>query len=261
MQTLYKESYMYKKPPTRSRGFREIVRKIVSKSDLVVEILDARDPFGTRNTELERLVSKYGKALAVVVNKADLVRNTDSIKIRGACILSSRNMGSAKILKKFLLEKLPRKPARVAIVGYPNVGKSTIINMLKGRRSASVAPIPGHTRGMQWIRIDEDMLLLDSPGIIPSYEKDETLLAEKGAIEADHLKDPEHAAQTIIGTMMRNDPYVLEKFYDIEISVSDSPQEVLERIAIRRGRLLKGSVPDILSVSKSVIRDRYKGKI
>ncbi len=252
---------MYRKPPTRSRGFREIVRKIISKSDLVVEILDARDPAGTRNTDLEKLVAKYRKALAVVVNKADLVRNTDNISIRGACVLSSRNMGSAKILKKFLLEKLPRKPARVAIVGYPNVGKSTIINMLKGRRSASVAPIPGHTRGAQWIRIDEDMLLLDSPGIIPSYEKDEIVLAKKGAIEADHLKDPEYAAQAIIESIIREDPSVLGKFYDIEISVFDSSQEVLERIAVRRGRLLKGSVPDILSVSKSIIRDRYKGKI
>ncbi len=252
---------MYRKAPTRSRGFREIVRKIVSKSDLVVEILDARDPAGTRNAELEKLVAKYRKAFAIVVNKADLVRDADNIKIRGACVLSSRNRESAKILKEFLLGKLPRTPARVAIVGYPNVGKSTIINMLKGRRSASVAPIPGHTRGTQWIRIDEDILLLDSPGIIPSYEKDEAALAKKGAIEADHLKDPEYAARAIIETITRKDPAVLGRFYDIKISASDTPQGILERIAVRRGRILRGGVADILSVSKSIIRDRYKGKI
>ncbi|MFH0890038.1 MAG: GTPase [Candidatus Aenigmatarchaeota archaeon] len=243
----------------RTIGVREKIRRIVKDSDLVIEVLDARDPKGTRNTELERLVKSTGKVLGIVVNKMDLVHG-DVPTVTDACMISSKNRESRRILTTFIHEKLRTTPAKVAIVGYPNVGKSTIINMLKGRRSASVAPIPGHTKGVQWLRIDEDILLLDSPGIVPSYERDEVSMAKKGAIEADQLKDPEYAAEAIIEEILRKDPSVIAKAYDITVS-SNNPRAIIESIAIRRGRLLKGNEPDMLTVSKVIIRDHYKGRI
>ncbi len=242
----------------RSFGIREKIRRVIFSSDLVLEILDARDPKGTRNTELERLVKRSGRKLGIVVNKIDLVSEMQSMP--KACIISSKDKAAKKILMNFIRENLRTVPAKVAIVGYPNVGKSTIINMLKGRKSASVAPVPGHTRGVQWLRIDEDILLLDSPGIVPSYERDEVSMAKKGAIEADQLKDPEYAAEVIVEEIMRKDPSVIAKAYDIEIA-SDEPLEIMKSIAIRRGRLFRGGEPDMLTVAKLIIRDHYKGKI
>ncbi|MBI4167553.1 MAG: 50S ribosome-binding GTPase [Candidatus Aenigmarchaeota archaeon] len=244
----------------KSSGFRYRIRRIIESADLVIEVLDARDPFGTKNTEVEKLVKMSRKRLLTVVNKVDLVKSVDYPESSKTCIISSKNRRSAAILKDFIKANLPKTPARVAIVGYPNVGKSTIINLLKGRKSASVAPIPGHTKGVQWVRVDEDILLLDSPGIVPSYEKDVISIAIKGAIEADQIKNPERVAHSILEKILSENPGALEKFYDIKLA-SEDPQEILVTIAVRRGRLLKRSEPDTLSAAKTVIRDRYKGKI
>lgn len=244
----------------KSSGFRYRIRRIVESADLVIEVLDARDPFGTKNSELEKFVRRSGKRLLIVVNKADLAKNSDYTESSKACVISSKDRRSAAILKEFIKSNLPKTPARIAVVGYPNVGKSTIINLLKGRRSASVAPLPGHTKGVQWIRVDEDILLLDSPGIVPSYEKDEISIALKGAIEADQIKNPEYVAHKILEIILSEAPRSIEKFYDIKLNSKD-PQKILGLIAIRRGRLLRGKEPDTLAAAKTIIRDRYKGKI
>ncbi len=242
----------------KSSGFRYRIKRIIESADIVVEILDARDPIGTSNNELEMLTTRMDKKLLVVINKSDLADAGEMFP--HACVISSKDRKSAGKLLDFTKSKLEKKPARVAIVGYPNVGKSTIINMLKGKRSASVAPIPGHTKGVQWVRVDEDILLLDSPGIVPSYEKDEISIAMKGAIEADQIKNPEHVAYIILESIIKKNQSTIKKFYDIT-SESKDPQEILISIAKRRGRLLKGREPDTLSAAKTVIRDRYKGKI
>ncbi len=239
-----------------TRGIRSKIYRIVRESDLVIEVLDARDPEGTRNEELERLVARLGKTLGVVINKTDLAR---SDRTPGACMISSKYRNSRKILTDFIHEKLKKTPSKVAVVGYPNVGKSTIINMLIGRKSAPVAPIPGHTRGVQWLRLDEGIMLLDSPGIVPRSERDEASMAKKGAIEADQLKNPEYAALTIIEDILARKPAILAKAYGIK--VSNDAQEILESVAIRRGRLLRGGAPDTLSAAKLIVRDHYKGRI
>ncbi len=239
-----------------TRGVRSKIYRIVRESDLVIEVLDARDPEGTRNEDLERLVARLGKTLGIVINKTDLAR---SKRIPDALMISSKHRNSRRILMAFIREKLKKTPSKVAIVGYPNVGKSTIINMLIGRKSAPVAPVPGHTRGVQWLRLDEGVMLLDSPGIVPRNERDEASMAKKGAIEADQLKNPEYAALMIIEDILIKKPSILAKAYDIK--VSNDAQEILEAIAIRRGRLLKGGEPDTLAVAKLIVRDHYKGKI
>lgn len=239
-----------------TRGIRSRIYRIVRESDLVIEVLDARDPEGTRNEELERLVARLGKTLGMVINKTDLARNK---RTPGVCTISSKYRNSKRILMDFIREKLKKTQSKVAIVGYPNVGKSTIINMLTGRKSASVAPVPGHTRGVQWLRLDEGIMLLDSPGIVPRNERDEASMAKKGAIEADQLRNPEYAAHAIIEDILIKKPSILAKAYGIK--VSNDAQEILESVAIRRGRLLKGGAPDTLSAAKLIVRDHYKGRI
>lgn len=239
-----------------TRGIRSKLYRIVRESDLVIEVLDARDPEGTRNEELERMVARLGKKLGIVINKTDLARNN---RTPGVCMISSKYRKSRRILMAFIREKLAKTPSKVAIVGYPNVGKSTIINMLTGRKSASVAPIPGHTKGVQWLRLDEEILLLDSPGIVPRNERDEASMAKKGAIEADQLKNPEYAARAIIEDILIKKPAIIAKVYDIK--VSNDAQEIIDSIAIRRGRLRKGGAPDTLSAAKLIVRDHYKGRI
>ncbi len=141
----------------KQRKAWRIVREIVDEADIIVEVVDARDPIGTRNGKLERLAREEGKPLLVVMNKADLVPKewAEEYKRRSdvpVVFVSARERKGTGILRKEikklakpLLEE--KDKVKVALVGYPNVGKSTIINTLKGRRAVKTAPIPGYTKG------------------------------------------------------------------------------------------------------------------
>jgi len=248
------------------------VRGVIKKVDLVLEVLDARFPQETRSVELEQRVRAGGKGLIIVLNKCDMVPRSEvenaAEGLGGVApylfVSATRKLGT-KRLRDLIRKTAPRLPVKVGIVGYPNVGKSQLSNALKGRGSAGVAPVPGYTKGVQWLRVSKNILLYDTPGVVGRGEG-EVELVLKGALEADACKDPVRCANAILERAEKELPGSVPDFYGVGPGVIDGRvyeegESLLERIARKRGKLLKGGVPDERGAAVMVIRDWYKGRL
>lgn len=145
----------------------------------------------------------------------------------------------------------------MGFIGYPNTGKSSIINTLRSKKVCTVAPIPGETKVWQYITLMKRIFLIDCPGIVPPSAKDtETDILFRGVVRVEHVSNPE---QFIPAMLERCKTQHLERTY--EISGWKTPGEFLELIARKHGRLLKGGEPDETGVAKLVLNDFNRGKI
>ncbi len=242
---------------------RKAVFKVIEEADIVLEILDSRDPESFRNKKIEQIVTKQGKKLILVINKTDLVPREIVEKWKKklekeypTVYMSSKDRHGTRILRKTILKYAPKIPVKVALVGYPNVGKSSIINVLKGKHSAATSPIPGFTKHSQLFRISPKILILDTPGVYPP--EDEMSLMLKSALEVEKIEDPVTQALELLKFIKEKDPDQLVKVYGIEPS---DDIDFLEKLAIKRGRLLKGGIPDVEEIAKIILRDWQKGRI
>jgi len=239
------------------------VFKIINEADIVLEVLDSRDPESFRNKRIEEIVTKKGKQLILVINKSDLVPKEvlekwkkKLCKEHPTVYISSKDRLGTRILRKTILKYATKIPVKVALIGYPNVGKSSIINVLKGKHSAGTSPIPGFTKHSQLFRITPKIFILDTPGVYPAG--DEISLILKSALEVEKIDDPIKCALELIKFVKEKGSKQLVKVYGID---TDDDFEFLEKLAIKRGRLLKGGKPDIEEASRIVLRDWQKGKI
>ncbi len=237
-----------------------VLDRIKKECDVILRVADARNiktlfPF------------KTGKKTIVVFNKIDLcsVGELEALhrKYRTAVFLSTRTgKGKGRLLYALItIAKREKRPIRVGVIGYPNVGKSSIINMLRGRRSARVSPIPGETKGVQWLRIRDDVLMYDTPGVIAG-KKDEQELVSAFAIAPENLEYAEGTAVELIRDITRK--YGMQKlcsFYKIECEEAESPENILEKIARRHGMFMKGGRLDVDRAAKKVIREWQQGKM
>lgn len=223
--------------------------------DIVVEIVDARAPQSTRNLELESLVRP--KPMILVLNKKDLVDPPDlDIWVRflneeglpTVGMVSTIGEGKKPVIQ--MVEKLYRptaeamktrqrrvRPPRIMVVGIPNVGKSTFINSMVGRKTAPTGPKPGVTRGKQWVRVDERIDLLDTPGLLwPKISSpDQGLkLAALGVLGPKAYSD-EEVARYILRMVKKLSPQALELRYGIKNAVSLDEDQILQAIARFRG--------------------------
>ncbi|MFC1455143.1 GTPase, partial [Candidatus Undinarchaeota archaeon] len=234
---------------------------LIRKADVIIEVIDARNPEGTRSKDIEKRIKNYGKRFVIAINKCDLISKEESERIKkklariGPTVFTSatKKLGTSK-LREAIRTTAPKLPAKVAMVGYPNVGKSQLSNALKGKSAARVSPVPGHTRSQQWISVSKNIRLYDTPGVIPRWESEESLVM-KFAVDPDKMKFPEKAAADILKYLMRKDEEIVFSRY----GVVGSPEEVLVEIAKRRGKLLKGGIPDTITAAKIVIREWNKG--
>ncbi len=242
------------------------VRSVLEMSDLVLEVIDARDPVETRNRRLEDLVNRLGKSLMMVINKADLVPMEVLKEWRRflerdypTVFISARDrLGTRKLIVN-IKRYAPRLPVRVSVVGYPNVGKSTIINYLKGRHVAETSPVPGWTIGEQIVRAKQWLVVIDTPGVVPVEEvKDEALLVIKGAIDPSKLDDPVIPAIKLIMRIKSFNPKAFMERYGVD---SEDPMELLELVGRRRGLLMRGGKVNIREAAIAVIRDWILGKL
>lgn len=240
-------------------NYWRIVNDVIREADILLEVLDARMVEESRNMEIEDKVKKAGKELIYVINKCDMVEKSQLEKykreLRPCVFMSATKRLGTGFLRQEIMKRAKRDVFKVGVLGYPNTGKSSVINALKGRSSASTAPVSGHTRGVQLIRVSKRMYLVDTPGVFPYREKDEQKHAAISARTFGNIKDPEGAAMGLIEQF----PKQVTGYYGVE--GDDDPEVVLERIAFRLNKLRKGSVADLNAAARILLQDWQKGKI
>ncbi|KAG7895427.1 hypothetical protein KL925_000137 [Ogataea polymorpha] len=244
--------------------------KVIDSSDVVIHVLDARDPLGTRCQSVEQYIKKEcpHKHLIFVLNKCDLVptwaawvkhlsKDYPTLAFH-ASITNSFGKGSLiQLLRQFSVLHQDRKQISVGFIGYPNTGKSSIINTLRRKKVCTVAPIPGETKVWQYITLMKRIFLIDCPGIVPPSTKDtEADILFRGVVRVEHVSNPEQFIPDLLAKCERKH---LERTY--EIKGWKNATEFIEMLARKHGRLLKGGEPDESGVAKQVIADFNRGKI
>lgn len=249
--------------------------------DAVCEILDARIPFSSRNPDIDRLAA--GKPRLVILNRCDLAdpeataRWKRTFQEQGSAILETDARtgkgvnGFVPAVRELLKDRLADyaakgqagRPLRVMILGIPNVGKSTFINKVAGRKAAIAGDKPGVTRGRQWISIDAGLDLLDTPGILwPKFDSQEVgeMLAITNAIKADVL-DRETLGANFMLRLRDNYPDALRERYRIEPDPALNGYELLEQAAKKRGFLVSRGEYDIERMANTLLKEYHEGKL
>ncbi len=248
------------------QGFWNIVQDVIYQSDVLLEVVDARMPNLTRNKKVESLIRRKRKILIIVVNKSDLItremKNNFSQNLpRNSVFFSCKERTGLFVLKEMISELAgKRRSIMVGVIGYPNTGKSSVINVLSGfKEMAKTSPIAGFTTGVQWIRGKGELMFMDTPGVIPPDEKDEAEQALMSVIDPDKLHNPDLAAMKIIQLFLDNNRNGLEKFYGVKTE-GDAEEIVLE-IGRKKHFLQKGGKVDEGRTSLAIIRDWQRGKL
>lgn len=242
--------------------------KMVSKSDVVLMVLDARDPLSTFSKKLEGIVRGKGKELILVLNKCDLIQRSVAeewkgyFSERGYAVVytaAAKHMGTLR-LRRTIRRVAPSLPTVVGVAGYPKVGKSSLVNALKGKHSAPTSPYPGspgYTKRFQLYRIDKNILMIDSPGVIP-IEGGELERVLRG-YPPEKLPDPVNPAIQLINRVLKYAPNAIKEAYGIE---EGEPLRILEALAIKRGWFYKRTKePLVEEAARAVIRDYHDGRI
>ncbi|KHN36808.1 Nucleolar GTP-binding protein 2 [Glycine soja] len=269
-------------------GFRDLVRhtmfekgqskriwgelyKVIDSSDVVVQVLDARDPQGTRCYHLEKHLKENckHKHMVLLLNKCDLVpawatkgwlrvlsKEFPTLAFH-ANINKSFGKGSLlSVLRQFARLKRDKQAISVGFVGYPNVGKSSVINTLRTKNVCKVAPIPGETKVWQYITLTKRIFLIDCPGVVYHNNDTETDVVLKGVVRVTNLKD---AADHIGEVLKRVKKEHLERAY--KIKEWDDENDFLLQLCKSSGKLLKGGEPDLMTAAKMILHDWQRGRI
>lgn len=243
------------------------VIKTINESDVVILVADARMPTLSVNDELLREIDKRGKKAFIVFNKIDLIskedlsdlkeKNPDAFFVSG---INGTGIKDLKIKLSDIAEEINLDP-KVGIVGYPNVGKSVIINALAGKAVAKVSPIIGTTKRMQFAKL-RGFKIIDSPGVL-SYEDSEAKLGLISAKNPELIRNKEKVAIEIILFAISKNKKAFEEFYKIKIPSIDNidPYEVFNELGKKRGFLAKGGIIDENRTSVQIIRDWQRGKL
>jgi ribosome biogenesis GTPase A len=239
----------------RARDQWAYLKNMIHGADVIVEVLDARDIEATRLGVAERWTGS--KRLLVVANKTDLLpegMELPRLQNKGIA-MSAREGGEAgrQLLMKAILGRTEARPAKALFIGYPNVGKSSLINLLAHRKAALVSPVAGTTKNIQWVRVSEELIVSDYRGMFPRSET-EGELVRKGAVKLSGNRERfayEFAARALGNRVLRD---WLEKRYDLKLGAAKSAEDVLRLIALRRGWIIKGGEPNIEEASRHLLR-------
>jgi len=266
--------------PGHMKKTRESIQKNLSLVDVVFELIDARIPFSSQNPVIDSIVGE--KPRVIILNKSDLADSHsnrlwqeyfksngipsilfDSLSGKGVDkLLSLANEVTSE--KRLAYEKrgVINRPTRAMILGIPNVGKSTLINTLSGRKGAKTGNRPGITKTNQWIKIKGVLELLDTPGILwPKFEDQKVALrlAFTGAIK-DEILDTETLALSLLQLLIEISPELLIKRYAIDLA-NNTPLEIMESIGRKRGCIIKGGEIDYSKTSNIILDEFRKGTI
>ncbi|KAE8881791.1 hypothetical protein PF005_g27595 [Phytophthora fragariae] len=281
------------------RAYMKELRKVVDKADVVLEVLDARDPMGCRTLDMEDAIgNRHGKKLVLVLNKVDLVpphvlqpwlkylrgfyptvafkastQNQSkhlsanfgkADKAAGEAVSGSKAVGTdalMQLLKNYCRSHGVKTAITVGVIGYPNVGKSSVINSLKRSKAASVSCTAGHTKVMQEVHIDSKIKLLDCPGIVFDHSDSSALLL-RNCINTESMADPVGAVQVLL---TRCQPAQLAELYQLPVdAVAKCFQDAVQflvLVAQTKGKLGKGGIPDRQAAARIVLQDWNRGKL
>lgn len=257
---------------------KRMMNENLSLVDVVIELIDARIPYSSRNPDIDDLAKN--KFRIIILNKSDLADDKSTsvwkeyYEAKGFRVITTNSLKGTGIslvttaAKELMADKIKAQqargrlfvPIRAMIAGIPNVGKSTFINKYVGKTTAKTGDKPGVTRGKQWIRIKKDMELLDTPGILwPKFEDKEVgiKLAFIGSIN-DDIIDLEGLATGLIHLLNERFPSLVPKRYGIIIEENDTPHILLEKIGKARGFVSKGGSIDLGRTAK-IILDEFRG--
>lgn len=266
--------------PGHMKKTRELVQNNLKLVDIVVELLDARIPFSSKNPDIDKLVGD--KPRIILLNKADMCRKEDLDQwisyfsekgVKAITINAMTGKGVDKLVNECkevtseMMERLAEKgrnqrPIRLMIVGVPNVGKSSLINKLSGRRSTQTGDRPGVTKGKQWVKVRGNMELLDTPGILwPKFDDQRVALnlAFTRAIK-DEILDVETLGLRLIERLIEIAPEQLAERYKLE-SVHDLPIDTMEAIGRKRGFIVSKNELDYTRIATTVLNEFREGKI
>jgi len=259
---------------------RRQIESDLKQVDAVCEIVDARIPMSSRNPDIDSICGN--KPRIIVLNRMDLAdpeatkRWTDYFKGKGMAVVvtdckARKGINSFQpAARSVLREKIQRdaakgmsRPLRIMIVGIPNVGKSTLINQISGRKGAKAENRPGVTRGKQWVTVDSSLLLLDTPGILwPKFEDPEVgmMLAYTGAVK-DGILDIEELACRLISLLHLRYPQALQDRYGIQAEPGTPGYELLEMAGRKRGFLVSGGEVNTERMAKVLVDEYRSGKL
>ena len=258
------------KKGTSKRIWNELY-KVIDSSDVVVQVLDARDPNGTRSKHIELYLRKEKphKHLVLVLNKCDLVpvwvtqrwvttlsKEYPTMAFRASVKNPFGKGAMINLLRQFSKLHSDKKQISVGFIGYPNVGKSSIINTLKSKKVCNVAPIAGETKVWQYITLMRRIYLIDCPGVVHPSGDTDTDIVLKGIVRVENVKDPEDHIPTVLERVKTE---YLVKTYKISDWVDTD--DFLKKMAERMGKLLKGGEPDTNTVAKMVLNDWQRGRL
>ena len=264
--------------PGHMKKTRELIKENLKAVDVVVEIIDSRIPVSSRNPVIDELIS--GKRRIVVLGKADLADEKETVKWKdkisadkGVVQVLALNLQSGENINRLLkaleseqdkrnAERSVKRPLRIMIVGVPNVGKSSLINRLTGRKSALTGDKPGVTKGKQWLTLSNGMQLLDTPGILwPKFEDPDVglNLAFCGSIKDDIL-GVQDLGYELIRVLGERYPELLQERYKLD-EVSDQAIENMDNIALKRGFIMSGKRIDYERTGRTVLDEFRGGKI
>lgn len=257
---------------------KRLIEENIKLVDIVIELLDARAPYSTKNPDIDKLAKN--KMRIIILNKADLADERTTKKwiewysdhnVKVVPIIATSGKGIKEVIQiaeELLKEKIERdkargriyRPIRAMIVGIPNVGKSTFINSLVGKSTAKTGDKPGVTRGKQWVKIRKGFELLDMPGILwPKFE-DQTVakhLAYIGSIN-DNILDNRDLAISLLEQGLKEFKVALENRYKLELP--EDGYEAFKAIGQKRGLIAAGGALDELRTAQIIIDEFRAGK-
>ena len=262
---------------TKTRRQIEADLKLV---DAVCEIVDARIPISSRNPDIDAICGN--KPRIIILNRMDLAdpsvtkRWQEYFRAQGIASVATDCKSRKGIslfeptVRSVLQEKIARnaekgmnKPLRLMIVGIPNVGKSTLINQISGRKGAKAENRPGVTRGKQWVTVNNGLLLLDTPGILwPKFEDPNVgmMLAYTGAVK-ENVIDTEELACKLMELLWRFYPDVVRERYKIDVADGTPGYEMLEAAGRKRGFLMARGEINTERMAKVLLDEYRSGKL
>ena len=244
------------------KSFGRVVNEVIEDADITLEVIDARFMNEMRNPYIEKKIQEKKKQRIVVVNKCDYLSEEEIVQLKKTFrdyvfLSATKHMGIGSLFRAIRMKKgiIKKKEIVIGVVGYPNVGKSSVINALKGRHSAPTSSEAGFTKGKQKLRISGDMLMIDTPGVMAHSKTQVEELTVLGAKNPSSIKDPDLA----VFRLMAMYPNIIEEHYGI--LRAGYKEQRLEQIALKYNLKLREGKPDTEQMARRILMEWQKGKI